>query len=169
MPHRKRLPETVSSFEVLQHELREAEARQAQVELSQPEEKKELAKIKENIRTVSEQRSELQKGFGRLEAQIEIAQAQPEASPASAGGATGDRNRKIENDAELEKFIDLIKKMKTELTIALSTRIRANCRPSLKLLLRKLILPSKRLNGAKPGEARQKQKWKMKIVMKVLA
>ena len=61
--------------EALDAARRTAEARQAEVEASQPEEKKELAKIKEEIRGLTDRRSALQKDLGRLEAQMEMASA----------------------------------------------------------------------------------------------
>ena len=93
-------------FESLQKELHEAEAQQAKIEASQPEEKKELAKIKETIRSFGEKRSELQKDLGRMEAQIEIAQSKTTATP-------------LASDQDVERFIDVLKKIKTELELAL--------------------------------------------------
>jgi chromosome segregation protein len=92
---------------LLQKELQEAESRQAKIESSQPEEKKELTKIKELIRSLAEQRSSIQKDLARLEAQIEMAQTKTFA-PVSAA---------VAQDAE--RFIDVLKKMKTELELAL--------------------------------------------------
>jgi chromosome segregation protein len=95
-------------LESLQKELREAEARQAKVESSQPEEKIELAKIKETTRSLIEKRSELQKDLGRLEAQVEIAQTKVVSSAS------------FSENHDIEKFIDVLKKMKTELELALN-------------------------------------------------
>jgi chromosome segregation protein len=98
-------------FEALEKELHEAEERQAKVESSQPEEKKELAKIKETIASVGERRNALQKDLGRLEAQIEISQAP---RPASAGGLAV-----VVDTHETERLLELIKKMKSELELAI--------------------------------------------------
>jgi chromosome segregation protein len=102
-------------FDELEKELREAEAHQANVESSQPEEKRELAKIKESVQALLERRSALQKDLGRLEAQIEIARSQTAAS-----GSAQKNNRGEDDDDELEKLTDLIKKLKTELELALN-------------------------------------------------
>lgn len=84
--------------------LQKAEARQAKVEASQPEEKKELSKIKDAIRSLAEKRNNLQKDLGRLEAQIDIAQS----GKVTAGSLA------------VEKLRDLMQKIKTELEIALN-------------------------------------------------
>ena len=68
------------------------------MEASQPEEKKELAKIKEEIRALMERRSLLQKDLGRLEAQMEMA-----AAPKARSGHSADQ------------LLDLVRKMKVEL------------------------------------------------------
>ncbi len=57
-----------------------AEARQAEIEASQPEEKKGLTVIKTEIQSLLSRKGELQKDLGRLEARIEFA-------PAAAGAA----------------------------------------------------------------------------------
>jgi len=95
----------------LKKSLSEAEERQAKVEAGQPEEKKELAKIKDEIRALTERRSALQKDLGRLEAQIEIAATQPAAGDRHGAAAAG--------HAELERLVDLVRKMKSELELAL--------------------------------------------------
>ncbi len=84
------------------------------MEASQPEEKRELAKIKESVRTLLERRSESQKDLGRLEAQIEMARSQPAAVAVQKNGRSAD------NDDEVDKLTDLIKKLKTELELALN-------------------------------------------------
>jgi len=89
-------------FEALQKEKESAEARQAKIESSQPEEKKDLAKIKASIHELTEKKSDLQKEFGRLEAQIEIMQS-------SAG-----------NDSHSsEELLDAMRKIKEELRMAM--------------------------------------------------
>jgi chromosome segregation protein len=80
---------------------RTAEARQAEVEASQPEEKKELGKIKVEIRALMDRRSALQKDLGRLEAQMEMA-----AAPAAHSGHSA------------EKLLELVRKIKAELSRA---------------------------------------------------
>jgi len=85
-----------------------AEARQATVEASQPEEKKELGKIKTEIRTLMDRRSALQKDLGRLEAQIEMA-----ASP-----------HKSRDGHSAEKLLDLVRKIKVELARAFEDDVR---------------------------------------------
>jgi chromosome segregation ATPase len=57
----------------LAEDLREAEAKQAKVEASRPEEQKGLAKIKSDIRALLEKKNTLQKDLGRLEVHMEMA------------------------------------------------------------------------------------------------
>ncbi len=83
-------------------ELSAAEERQAGVEASQPEEKKELGKIKDEIRALLERRNALQKDLGRIEAQMEMA-----AAPAVKGGHSA------------EKLLGIVRQIKTELARAL--------------------------------------------------
>ena len=83
-------------------ELAAAEERQAGVEASQPEEKKELGKIKDAIRVLLERRNALQKDLGRIEAQMEMA-----AAPAVKGGHSA------------EKLLGIVRQIKTELARAL--------------------------------------------------
>jgi chromosome segregation ATPase len=96
------LAEDKRRFEILEKNLCEAEKRQQEIESSQPEEKKELSKIKEEIRSLMENRSELQKDLGRLEAQIEMS-----AAP------------RRPNDPDSERLLDLIRKVRTELELAM--------------------------------------------------
>ena len=91
--------------DALGKELHAAEVRQAAIESGQPEGKKALTKIKEDVRLLVERRSELQKDIGRLEAQVEMAQQAPRTSAKSGDLA--------------EKLLDLVKKVKIELTRAL--------------------------------------------------
>lgn len=98
----EKIAENKKRRDALEESRRAAEERQAQVEASQPEEKKELAKIKENIRMLAERRSALQKDLGRLEAQMEMA-----AAPKARGAYSTDR------------LLDLVRKMKVELARAL--------------------------------------------------
>ncbi|MDE2019021.1 MAG: AAA family ATPase [Patescibacteria group bacterium] len=95
------LIEDKRQFEILEQNRREAERRQQEIEASQPEEKKELAKVKDEIRALMENRSELQKDLGRLEAQVEMA-----AAPRRESG----------HDAE--QLLELIRKVRTELELA---------------------------------------------------
>ena len=98
-----------NQLEALQKELGEAEARQAKVESSQPEEKRELAKIKETTSSLIERRSELQKDLGRLEAQVEMAKRS-----GSGGG-----NARSNNSQPIEHLFEFIEKLKVELEHAL--------------------------------------------------
>ncbi len=82
--------------------LRAAEQRQAAVEASQPEEKKELGKVKDEIRILLERRNALQKDLGRIEAQMEMA-----AAPVAKGGRSA------------EKLLEIVKQIKIELSRAL--------------------------------------------------
>jgi chromosome segregation ATPase len=108
-------------FEMLEKTLHEAEAHQTKIEASQPEEKKELSRIKETVRALSEKRSDLQKDLGRLEAQVEMAQRQAaESSRAGGGVMNGNGTVAVVVDQDTEKLIDLIKKMKTELELSLN-------------------------------------------------
>jgi len=91
-------------YEALEKARKEAEARQAQIEASQPEEKKGLTAIKAEIQAIIEKRSALQKDLGRLEAQVEIAQSS--GSPAIGAHSA-------------ERLVDAIQKIKIELERAL--------------------------------------------------
>jgi chromosome segregation protein len=88
-------------FEILDATRRDAEKRQAEIEASQPEEKKQLAAVKAEIQKLMERRSALQKDIGRLEAQIELAESQGNAKGAQAG-ASGERLLKLVNDIKEE-------------------------------------------------------------------
>ncbi len=98
----RRIDEDEKKRAILDDLRRAAEARQAEVEASQPEEKKELAAIKEAVRSLAERRSALQKDLGRLEAQIEMASI-----PKTRGGYSA------------ENLMELIRRMKIELERAL--------------------------------------------------
>ena len=91
-------------LEVLEKERRAAEARQAEIEAGQPEERKDLAAIRGEIQSLIEKRSTLQKDLGRLEAQIELAQS-------SDGGATA--------GPSVERLLNLMKTIREELARAL--------------------------------------------------
>ena len=62
-----------TEYEKLEKEKRAAETRQAAIEESQPEERKRLAKIKDEVTALMDARSKVQKDVGRIEAQIEMA------------------------------------------------------------------------------------------------
>jgi len=66
------IAEHKTGFETFEKERRAAEARQKEVEASQPKEREELRKIKGETQALIEARSKLQKDLGRLEAQIEL-------------------------------------------------------------------------------------------------
>jgi chromosome segregation ATPase len=101
----KRIAEHTKQLEVLEKEKSAAQIRQAAIEESQPEERKQLAKIKEEVGKLMDTRSRLQKDIGRIEAQIEMSK------------------RSINNshgvDRSLEHFINVLEKIKAELQAAL--------------------------------------------------
>ncbi len=99
-----KMEEHQKEFEHLDRQKKAAETRQAAIEASQPEERKELQKIKDEIRTLSESRSDLQKDLGRIEAQIEMAK--------KSGVSRSDRS--------VEHFVDVLQKIKSELEEALN-------------------------------------------------
>jgi chromosome segregation protein len=91
--------------EVLIKEKKAAQVRQAAVEESQPEERKRLAGVKQEIAALMETRSKLQKDLGRVEAQIDMAKR-------SVGAHSADRG--------VEHFIDVLEKIKAELESVLN-------------------------------------------------
>ncbi len=95
-------------FEALAKEKAAAATRQAAVEESQPEERKRLAGVKEEIAGLMESRNRLQKDLGRIEAQVEMAKRVP-----AAAGVSRDHDRKTEH------LLDVIRKVKDELEAAL--------------------------------------------------
>ncbi len=97
---RHRLPQHAKQYEVLEKEKRAAQTRQAAIEESQPEERKRLAKIKEEVTALMDARSKIQKDVGRIEAQIEMAKR--------SGGSRG-------ADTSSEHFIDVLQKIKAAL------------------------------------------------------
>jgi chromosome segregation ATPase len=99
-----RLSEHGKQFETLEHEKRAAETRQAAIEESQPEERKRLTKLKEDVGALMDSRSRLQKDVGRIEAQIEMAKR----PSAAVSGGKGD-------DRAVEQYIDVLQKIKIEL------------------------------------------------------
>lgn len=96
--------ENTKTRAVFESELREAEARETEVEANQPEEKKDLAAVKEQTRQLFEKRNALQKDLGRLEAQMEMAQA---AGVKKSGGYPADA------------LLDLVRKIRHELAAAM--------------------------------------------------
>lgn len=100
-----KIAESKKEFEQLEYARKAAEARQAEIERSQPEEKKEMAVIKGEVQALLERKSMLQKDLGRLEAQIELAEKAPSSSPHHAQTA--------------ERLLDVVQKIKTELERAL--------------------------------------------------
>jgi chromosome segregation protein len=93
-------------YEVLEKEKRAAETRQVAIEESQPEERKRLAKIKQEVTALMDARSKLQKDVGRIEAQIEMAK--------HSGPGARDADRSSEH------FIDVLEKIKSELESVLN-------------------------------------------------
>ena len=67
------IAENAKQCAVFEKELRDAEAREADVEANQPEEKKDLTAVKEQTRLALGKQNALQKDLGRLEAQMEMA------------------------------------------------------------------------------------------------
>jgi|GEM_PF-130518 chromosome segregation protein len=104
-----RIAEHTKQYEVLEKEKRAAETRQAAIEESQPEERKRLAKIKDEVTALMDARSKLQKDVGRIEAQIEMAKR----SAVGAGVRGG-------ADRSAERFIDTLEKIKAELESVLN-------------------------------------------------
>jgi chromosome segregation protein len=100
-----------TQYEVLEKEKRAAETRQAAIEESQPEERKRLAKIKDEVSALMDARGKVQKDVGRIEVQIEMAK-QPIASDADRGARADDRSA--------EHFIDVLQKIKAELESVLN-------------------------------------------------
>jgi chromosome segregation ATPase len=90
-------------YEVLEKEKRAAELRQAAIEESQPEERKQLAEIKGEVSALMDTRSNIQKDVGRIEAQIEMAKC-----------SVGTRS-----DRSSEHLIDILEKIKSELEAVL--------------------------------------------------
>jgi chromosome segregation protein len=95
----KRVDASKSELAVLEKEKKSAEVKQAGVEASQPEERKDLQKIKEQTQLLLAKRSVLQKELGRIEAQIEMSQKMP---------VTGGKHSSA-------KLLDLIKRIKSTL------------------------------------------------------
>jgi chromosome segregation protein len=103
----EKIAENKKQREALEAALHTAEKRQADIEASQPEEKKELGKIKEDIRALMDRRNVIQKDLGRLEAQMEMA-----AAPKARSGYSAD------------KLLELVRKMRIELERALEEDVR---------------------------------------------
>jgi len=99
-----KIEERQREFEHLDKQKKAAETRQAAIEASQPEERKELQKIKDEIAKLAESRSDIQKDIGRIEGQIEMAE--------KSGASRSDRSA--------EHFIDVLQKIKSELEEALN-------------------------------------------------
>ncbi len=99
-----------AQYEALEREKKAAETRQAGIEASQPEERKKLSKIKEEVSALMDARSRLQKDVGRIEAQIEMAKR-----PAPHGAAPGTKNAR-----DIEHLIDVLQKIKAELESVLN-------------------------------------------------
>ena len=104
----ERIASHTKQYEKLEKEKSAAETRQAAIEESQPEERKRLAKIKEEVTALMDARSKLQKDVGRIEAQIEMAKRS-----GARGGAAAD-------DHSTEHFIDVLEKIKAELESVLN-------------------------------------------------
>ena len=105
-----RIAEHATQHEALEKEKRAAETRQAAIEANQPEERKRLAKIKEEVSALMDARSRLQKDVGRIEAQIEMAKR-----PVVHGNPAGAKNAH-----DIEHLIDVLRKVKDELESVLN-------------------------------------------------
>jgi chromosome segregation ATPase len=99
-----RIAEHTKQLDVLQKEKAAAQTRQAAIEESQPEERKQLAHIKDEVSKLMDTRSRLQKDIGRIEAQIEM-------SKRSTMGVRMDRSS--------EHFISVLENIKAKLQAAL--------------------------------------------------
>ena len=106
-----RMAEHTTEYERLEKEKKTAETRQAAIEESQPEERKRLAKIKEEMTALMDARSRLQKDVGRIEAQIEMVKR---SGVESGGGSHGRGDRSVEH------FIDILERIKAELETVLN-------------------------------------------------
>ena len=91
-------------FTALEKEKKAAEASQVDVEASQPEERKDIEKIKEQTQGLLDKRSQLQKELGRIEAQLEMAQTTARSPQAGHSAA---------------KLIDLVRRIKSTLEAGL--------------------------------------------------
>jgi chromosome segregation ATPase len=100
----KDMAEHKVQYEHLEKQKKAAEIRQAGIEASQPEERKELQKIKEEIGELLESRSDLQKDLGRIEAQIDMAK--------KSGSTRGDKST--------DHLVDVLRKITAELEEALN-------------------------------------------------
>ncbi len=98
----KRITLEKKDYEAFEKEKKEAEAKQARVEASQPKEREELKQIRAKTQDLIEKRSQLGKDLGKLEAQIEMSQKEP----ANAG-------------RPVQEIIALVKKIKDELVSGL--------------------------------------------------
>ena len=106
-----RMAEHTTEYERLEKEKKTAETRQAAIEESQPEERKRLAKIKEEMTALMDARSRLQKDVGRIEAQIEMVKR----SGVESGDVSHGRG-----DRSVEHFIDILERIKAELETVLN-------------------------------------------------
>ncbi len=104
----ERITGHAKQYDIFEKEKKAAETRQAAIEESQPEERKRLAKIKDEVTALMDARSKVQKDVGRIEAQIEMAK---NAKASSARGG---------NDRTTEHFIDVLEKIKAELESVLN-------------------------------------------------
>ena len=97
--HKKALPE-------LEKHKHEAEEKQKRVEQSEPEGRAQLREIKNKVQQLFEQRSELQKEIGKLEAQIELEQRSDDPSMPAA-----------------DELVQLLKRLKSQLQLALEREV----------------------------------------------
>ncbi len=112
-------------FDGLDAERRAAEKRQTEIEASQPEEKKNLAAVRSEIQKLGDRRNTLQKDVGRLEAQLELAQAQAKSTAmgASAVGLSASSSVAgagvFSRGPSVDRLVSVIKMVKDELERAL--------------------------------------------------
>ncbi len=135
-------------YEALRGALAVAETRQTEIESGQPDEKRELAEIKERARGLIEKRGELARALGRIEAQIELAGKQTAAR--LPGGAS---DRDSERDAE--RMAEFIGKIKTELLEALDEDPRELHAVVENIIEEISFLLDDRAGGRKSGGAKQ--------------
>jgi chromosome segregation ATPase len=98
----EKLEQHAKHTEVLEKEKKAAQTRQVAIEESQPEERKQLAKIKNDVAAFMDTRSRLQKDIGRIEAKMEMA-----------------KHSSSSTDRSSDQLIDVLQKIKAELQAAL--------------------------------------------------
>lgn len=108
---------------VLEKEKKSAEARQAQVEASQPEGRRDMEKIKEQTQAILEQRSKLQKELGRIEVQLEMGRGSAIAPPAASAGKLAELVKRIKSKLEsgIGKDVDELQRAVKEVLVEIES------------------------------------------------